>query len=436
MQLFNNIIWWINIAIIIIFGFCFLFQLLFMLLFFIKPRKYKHSDNLKHFTFIIRAHNEEDVIRDSVTSCLNVDYPKDKFNVVVFAHNCNDNTIKIAKECGAIVIEINDPDPKHAKASYCMWHGMNALKAQNYKTDYFLLIDADNQVHKNYIRACNDAANENVKLGRTFENSKNLTDNMISCMSGLWYLRDSRVACGIRGKLNLGSVMNGCCSMIKAEYAFNWDAMSTCDDIEFTLNRLVKDGEKADYIDDAILYEDQPSTLEDVFNRNTRMSGGLNKLYFSTGLKCLALFFKNLFNPHMSLGLKMTYLDQYLNIAIVPGSVIACIWFPLYYIYTLIYVGITGPITIWGLGSFGLMWFIWFIVGVMAGIIIIPFWFQPAFACLSCKDKLIIKNKNILIKSIIFCPAFMLVQAYSILKGAFMKSKWKKIKRSTTKIEQ
>lgn len=434
MDIFNNVIWWVNIAIIIIFGSFFIFQILFMIFFFLKPRRYPKAKKIHDFTFIIRANNEEDVITDCVKSCLSVKYPKNKFRVIVFAHNCTDKTAVLAKRAGAEVVEIHDENPDHKKASYCMYHGMQKLKKNAKRYEYFLLIDADNQVDKNYLNACNDAADDGVLLGRTFENSKNLTDNTISCMSGLWYLRDSRIACGGRSAFHLSCVMNGCCSMIKSEYCFDWDAMSTSDDIEFTLNRLIKDQLKVEYISEATLYEDQPTTLDDIFKRNSRMGGGLNKLFWSTGIKCLWLFIKNLFNPKMKMSMKFAYLDQFFNIATVPGSFVIAFWIPLYYIYSLIYTGVVGPITIYGLGSYNFMWFLIFILSVAGALYLIPFWVQPLVAYISERKRLPVTNKKLVATSIILFPSFMIIQLVAIVKGMLVKAKWEKIKRSKSKI--
>ncbi len=436
MEIFNTVIGWVNILVIILVASVFLFQLLFMFTFFIKPRQYKKAKKYHDFTIIIRAHNEEDVIADSVTSALKADYPEDKKHVIVFCHNCTDKTAEIAQQCHARTILLEDHDPKHQKASYCMKLGMNALKEDKEHTyEYFLFIDADNQIDKDYLLRCNDAADEGVELGRTYENSKNLTDNVISCMTGLWYCRDDFFACRSRSALHLGVVMNGCCSMVKAEYALDWDAMSSSDDIEFTLNRLLKDGKKVEYIDKAMVFEDQPTTLGDMYKRNSRMGNGLSKLFWSTGVKCLGKFFKTLFNPKVSFSLKMTYLDQYFNIATIPASVLAVLWFVPYYVYCLIYTGLGNTMTILGMGSFEFLWFLIFVLIVACGCYLLPFFLQPLISSIVERKKLVIKNKKIVVFSILLFPGYMLLQAGSIIAGIFSKPKWAKLKRSKTKIE-
>lgn len=438
MELLNNILFWITFVFIALTLMTFFFQILFMFFFYLKPRQYKKAKKYHDFTIIIRAHNEEDVIADSVDSAMKCDYPEDKKHVIVFCHNCTDKTAEIAKAHGARTVVVTDMDPKHKKAAYCMKLGMDQLKKDPEGTyEYFCFIDADNQVDINYLKECNNAVDSGVVLGRTFENSKNLTDNLISCMTGLWYIRDNRFACRPRSAFHMGSVMNGCCSVVKAEYALNWDAMSSSDDIEFTLKRLVKDDLIVDYIDKAIIYEDQPTSLKDMFNRNSRMGNGLIRLYFKDGLQVLKKFFTTLFNPKVPFSLKMTYLDQYLNIALVPFSIVCFTWIPIYFIYVLIYTGLGNSIYISGLNyAFDFNFFVWFVIIAALSCYLVPFFFQPLVSLITERKKLIIKNKTIAFWSIVLYPTYILLDAVSIFYGFFMKPKWKKITRSKTKINQ
>jgi len=436
MEIFTNIIWWINIFSIIFVLSAFFMQILFACVPFLKPRKYPKAKKYHDFTVIIRACNEEDVIADSVDSALAADYPSDKKHVIVFCHNCTDKTAEIARAHGARTIEFTDMNLKHRKASYCMKLGMDRLAQDPEGTyEYFLFIDADNQVDKNYFLACNDAADDGVLLGRTFENSKNLTDNVISCMTGLWYLRDNSIACNARSAMNLGCVMDGCASMVKAEYALHWDAMSSSDDLEFTLNRLLKDHLKVEYISEAMVYEDQPTSLHDMFARNTRMGGGLNKLFWSTGIKCFVKFLKALFDPKEKFSQAMTYLDMYCNSASIPMSLYAVAWFVPYYVFVLIYTGLGNTMNIVGVGQYGFRYYLIAAISVVVVVLFLFFYYEILFGYLVNRKKIVVKKKSVLVFSILLYPLYILIDIESIIVGIFSKGKWKKLKRSKTKID-
>ena len=121
MGILNNVLFWINIVRLIFILGSFFFQLLFGCLLFLKPRKYKKAEKYHDFTIIIRARNEAEVIADAVDSCRKLDYPKDKFRVVVFCHNCTDNTAEIVRQHGGPAIEIFYDNTKHRKASSCRY---------------------------------------------------------------------------------------------------------------------------------------------------------------------------------------------------------------------------------------------------------------------------------------------------------------------------
>ena len=79
---------------------------IFLTLFSLYQKKRKQlEDGNRRFAVVIAAHNESQVIRQSVESCLRMDYPKELFDVYVIADNCNDNTKEIASQAGAAVFE-------------------------------------------------------------------------------------------------------------------------------------------------------------------------------------------------------------------------------------------------------------------------------------------------------------------------------------------
>jgi len=108
-----------------------------------------------------------------------------------------------------------------------------------------------------------------------------------------------------------------------AERMEGFDCMTACEDAQFAYKRLFE-GYKIYFNTDAIVYEDQPSSLPDTYNRLVRLGHSLNKMFFTDGWKMIVMFFRT--------GRPM-YLDMLLQIAFNPVSVICFIWFPLYYIF-------------------------------------------------------------------------------------------------------
>lgn len=86
-------------------------------------------DKNHKFMAILPAHNEEAVIGNLIESLKNQDYPKELLDIYVIADNCTDNTVKIAKEAGAIVLERHEEDPaKQTKGAALQWFLKQKLK--------------------------------------------------------------------------------------------------------------------------------------------------------------------------------------------------------------------------------------------------------------------------------------------------------------------
>ena len=66
------------------------------------------SQRQLRFDVIIPAHNEESVIAHVIGSVRRVDWPADRFRVVVVADNCTDATAAVASDAGAEILERRD----------------------------------------------------------------------------------------------------------------------------------------------------------------------------------------------------------------------------------------------------------------------------------------------------------------------------------------
>lgn len=217
MELFNIILDNINIVLTTIIGIAFGSQLIYTLLFFLPAKKYKKAKIFHKFAVLIPARNEASVIYDTIKNIQNMNYPKDKYDIYVIADNCTDNTAELARNAGAYVLEHFDDNPKHKKVSYALQFFFDAMLKENKDYEAYVRFDADNLVHPDYITKMNDAFDSGVKLARGYNNSKNLTQNVVSGVSGLWYIRDCRFAAQCRSAFGVTQMAPGSGMMIAAE---------------------------------------------------------------------------------------------------------------------------------------------------------------------------------------------------------------------------
>ena len=99
---------------------------------------------LPFISFIVPAKNEEHNIERCLCSILSVDYPKDKFEIILLDNGSTDRTVEIAKGRGVnvhILPELNIS-------------GLRNFGAQSAKGDYLAFIDADVTIFENWIQVC------------------------------------------------------------------------------------------------------------------------------------------------------------------------------------------------------------------------------------------------------------------------------------------
>ncbi len=429
METFNRILSLINDNILLtVIGIAFGIQLIYILLFFVKAKTYPEAKVKHRFGIVIPARNERDVIADTVKCILSSKYPKEMFDVFVVADNCTDDTAELARKAGATVYERTDPDPKHHKAGYALKFLFEKIMEEfPNKYEAFIKFDADNLMEPDYISRMNDAFDAGVKCARGYSNAKNIGQNVIAGISGLWYIRDCRFSSNFRSAIGQGTMLGGAGMMFAAEIIekHGWDCLTASDDSEFTMRRLNEDKIKTMYVKDAVVYEDQPSTIKDTFRRYKRMAGALNKLFYTQGIKSFGLFFVRW---------KWTYIDMFLTLMFIPVCVLMCIWLPLYYIYVLLYHGIMGYLH-GAAESVEIFWtYLSTICYALAFAFVLMFILQALLAVALERKRIKAPMKKLMLDVFLF-PAFMIIYAAAITIGVFSKPKWHQVKRNVTASE-
>lgn len=102
------------------------------------------------FDVVVPAHDEETGIADTVRSLLSVEYPKDRFRVIVVADNCADATASRAAGAGATVLERTDP--VHRGKGYALAHAFERSLSDAF-ADAIVVVDADTTVSPNLLGA-------------------------------------------------------------------------------------------------------------------------------------------------------------------------------------------------------------------------------------------------------------------------------------------
>ncbi len=108
------------------------------------------SRRATRFDVIIPAHNEEAGIAAVVRSIRAIDWPADKFRVVVVADNCTDDTARLAAEAGAqVLVRVNDG---LRGKGHALDHAFRESRERGW-ADAVAIIDADSLVSPNLLEA-------------------------------------------------------------------------------------------------------------------------------------------------------------------------------------------------------------------------------------------------------------------------------------------
>ena len=237
------------------------------------------------FMAIIPAHNEQEVVGNLIESLKNQTYNKELYDIYVIADNCTDNTAKVAKEAGAIVLERFD-ETKKTKGYALDWFLQQKIK-EDAPYDAFFVFDADNIVDKDFIKNMNRKLCQGEDVVQGYRDIKNPTDSWISAGYALFYWTMHKFYHLARYNIGLSPLLNGTGFMVRFDIVkpTGWDTQTLTEDIEFSLKRII-DGRKLGWSTDAIVYDEQPVGFKQSWSQRSRWTVG--------HIQCLARYTKAL----------------------------------------------------------------------------------------------------------------------------------------------
>ena len=269
----------------------------------------KKANKYNYFAILIAARNEEKVIGNLIESLNNIDYPKDKIDIYVIPNNCTDNTKNISIEKGAKIIECNE---KVSSKGDVLKIAFEKLK-NNKEIDAYMVFDADNVVHKDFLNKMNDCIESGYNVAQGFRDAKNASDNWLSGSYAIFYLLQNVFFNRSRMGFKSSSSINGTGFMIKKSYIDEngFETKSLTEDVEFTGQCALKN-EKIAFVSDAITYDEYPNKFNTSWKQRKRWSAGI--------ITCMKLYSFKLFKNYIktgdlsSLDMSLVYLGPLMQI--------------------------------------------------------------------------------------------------------------------------
>ncbi len=250
----------------------------------LKDKPLKIQKNHK-FMAIIPAHNEAAVIQNLIESLKNQNYDPNLYDIYVIADNCTDRTANIARNSGAIVYERFDNEKK-TKGYALDWFLQQKIQ-ENADYDAICVFDADNIVHKDFLKNMNKKLCQGEDVVQGYRDIKNPSDSWITAGYAIFYWTMHRFYHLARYNIGLSTLLNGTGFMVRFDILKpqGWKTVTLTEDIEFSLQRIIK-GKKLGWATDAIVYDEQPVGFKQSWSQRSRWTVG--------HMQCISKYTKDL----------------------------------------------------------------------------------------------------------------------------------------------
>lgn len=245
-------------------------------------KRYPKVEEKCRYGIIISAKDEETVIARLIKSIRDANYPQDKLDIFVIAHNCKDKTADIAKSLGANVIVDNNAEENTLGQAYHY-----AFKRIKDITSYdgFIFFNADNTVDKEYFTKLNEAfVFYNKKdVVTTFRHSLNMNDGVLPSLYSYYFATSCLLAFSGRNNFNVSGRITGCGFVVPSyRLVDGWNYLSITEDIEFSADSILN-GKTIRFCYEATFYDEQPIKMKTMWFQRLRWAKGqqiVSKLYF------------------------------------------------------------------------------------------------------------------------------------------------------------
>ena len=239
------------------------------------------STELPKISIIVPTKNEETVIRRCLDGILNIDYPKDKMQIIVVDGKSDDNTRKICSE-------FSEKYPENIKV-ICEKTAKGKPAALNLALPYINgdivgVFDADSLPEKEVLSKVAFYFTDDKVMalqGRTtsLNEKTNALTRVIATEEKAWF----QALLSGREKLKLFVPLTGSCQFVRrniVEELGGWDENSLTEDVEFAL-RLVEKNHLIKYAPDVCSGQETPNSLGNLVKQRVRWYRG----YMETAIK-------------------------------------------------------------------------------------------------------------------------------------------------------
>ena len=234
------------------------------------------GDHATHtFAIVVPAHNEESVISEVLQSCRELDYPADKYQVIVVADNCTDRTAEASRTCCATCLERTD-DQQVGKGYALQWAFEQILPLGH---DAIVVLDADCTIEPHALRVFDRCLHEGSKVLQANYVLSNPDASAISYVARVGNLLEYEYFYAPKSDLGLAVMLVGTGMVFHRSVLSEhpWRAHSLVEDAEYTL-MLASQGIRVRFVANVGVIQDGAERVEQLTVQRARWAGGTLQL--------------------------------------------------------------------------------------------------------------------------------------------------------------
>jgi cellulose synthase/poly-beta-1,6-N-acetylglucosamine synthase-like glycosyltransferase len=237
------------------------------------------------FDIVVPAHNEAAGISHTIANLRQLDWPMDRYRILVVADNCTDTTAALACAAGATVVERFDPTLRGK--GYALLAAFQRSREDAW-ADAIAVVDADAEVSSNLLEAFaarieHGAHAVQVHYG-ILNPWRSWRTRLLTVAMAAYHVVRSRarerqhVSCGVRG--------NGWCITHRLLQEVKYEAFSLAEDIEYGI-ALGLAGHRVHYAGEAEASQDMSATPQAARKQRQRWEHGRFQLIRTRALPLL-----------------------------------------------------------------------------------------------------------------------------------------------------
>jgi cellulose synthase/poly-beta-1,6-N-acetylglucosamine synthase-like glycosyltransferase len=239
-----------------------------------KISKKAHSLNNNYtpqVTLLITAYDEEKIIRRKIENSLELDYPKDKVEIIVVDDGSTDRTRDIVREYGKFGVKLIEQSPRKGKAS-----AIN-IGLKNAEGEVVIITDANSMFHKDAVKKLVRHFSD-PKVGGVGGKYEPKTENTHIGLGNLMYWRLEKFIREKESSIDSIVGMNGNIMAIRKGVIEKIDKNLLTEDFDITVS-LRKKGFRVLYEPEALSWKTAPKSLRDeIIQKKRRVIGTIQTL--------------------------------------------------------------------------------------------------------------------------------------------------------------